>query len=76
VLLGTHLDAPGIVHFQASQATFEAERPEVLQMDGEPINLEWPVTFRVRKRRLRVIVPDQASEGLFSPEDGEEMESV
>ncbi len=68
VLLRTHLDAPGIVHFQASEATFEAAEPAVLQMDGEPVWLEWPIRFAVRQRKLKVIMPAEGDSNMFTAE--------
>ena len=68
VLTRTHLDAPGIVHFQASEATFEASSAPVLQIDGEPVRLEWPLHFEVRARRLKVLVPASGGADMFTPE--------
>lgn len=68
VLTRTHLDAPGIVHFQASEATFEASSAPVLQMDGEPVRLVWPLHFAVRSRRLKVLVPESGGSDMFMPE--------
>jgi diacylglycerol kinase (ATP) len=68
VLTRTHLDAPGIVHFQASEATFESSTAPVLQIDGEPVRLEWPLHFEVRSRRLKVLVPESGGADMFSPE--------
>ncbi|MCJ7511479.1 MAG: diacylglycerol kinase family lipid kinase [Anaerolineales bacterium] len=71
VLTRTHLDAPGIVHFQAREATFEASEAPVLQMDGEPVHLDWPLRFKVRERRLRVLVPATGAADLFSAESAQ-----
>jgi diacylglycerol kinase (ATP) len=76
VLTRTHLDAPGIVNFQASSATFESDSAPVLQMDGEPVHLEWPLQFGVKARKLKVLVPASGGADLFmpDPEGGNEPE--
>jgi len=65
---GTHVDAPGIVHFQASEATFEVDEALHMQFDGEPRRIHSPLKFSVRKRALRVLVPAQVEPKLFSSE--------
>ncbi len=40
ILRGDLQDTPGVVHFQASEATFEAEDAISIHMDGEPRLLE------------------------------------
>jgi YegS/Rv2252/BmrU family lipid kinase len=57
VLRGKHVDAPGVRHFQASEATFVAERDIPFQLDGEPRLLSSPAHFTVREQVLRVLVP-------------------
>lgn len=66
VLLGVHSDAPEMVHFKSSQATFEAEGELPMQFDGEPAMMTSPVEFTVRSRVLRVLVPKTTTSELFS----------
>jgi len=68
VLTRTHLDAPGIVHFQAGEATFESSMTPVLQMDGEPVRLNWPLRFEVQSRKLKVLVPSSGARDMFTTE--------
>jgi YegS/Rv2252/BmrU family lipid kinase len=66
VLRGTHIDAPGVVHFQADEATFEAEGEFLMQVDGEPCHVRPPVRLTVRRQVLRVLVPKEPLPRLFS----------
>jgi YegS/Rv2252/BmrU family lipid kinase len=65
ILLGAHLDDPGIVHFQSREATFEAEGILPMHVDGEPLDTEAPVRFRVHPKALRVLVPEALSPTIF-----------
>jgi diacylglycerol kinase (ATP) len=62
VLLGVHFDAPGVVHFQSSQAVFEADREITMHFDGEPLVVESPLKFSTLKRSLNVLMPDPVAE--------------
>jgi diacylglycerol kinase (ATP) len=57
IFLGTHVDAPGIIHFRSSQAVFEAEHDLPMQCDGEPFIAGSPIKFEVRRQALKVLVP-------------------
>jgi YegS/Rv2252/BmrU family lipid kinase len=66
VLRGAHVDAPGVVHFQASEASFESEGEFLMQVDGEPCQLHSPVRLSLRKQALRVLVPKEPLPRVFS----------
>lgn len=66
VLRGDLKDAPGVVHFRASEALIEAEGELHMQIDGEPRKMDAPIRITVAERVLRVIVPEQAKTDLFS----------
>ncbi|TFH37901.1 MAG: diacylglycerol kinase family lipid kinase [Anaerolineales bacterium] len=70
IFMGRHVSAEGVVHFSASEATFEADGDLPLQCDGEPWNIRSPISFRVRKQALRVLIPSDAGPHLFSPDTG------
>ena len=65
VFRGTHVDAPGVVHFRAGEATFEIETDTPMQLDGEPWVMESPIQFNIRRKVLRVLVPADVSSRLF-----------
>ena len=67
VLMGAHVDAPGVVHFQASEAIFEAQGELPMHLDGEPSSLLSPVRIVARKQSLRVIVPEGGISLLARP---------
>jgi diacylglycerol kinase family enzyme len=67
VLLGMHVDHPGVVHFQAAEATFECAYPLPVHLDGEPTDLGSFATFSTRKRTLRLLVPEGLTSEVFSP---------
>jgi len=63
---GTHIDAPGVDHFRAQEATFIAKSSMPMQFDGEPMTIASPVEFKVHRRVLRVLVPSEGEPRLFS----------
>src|SRR3989304_5128900 len=66
ILMGTHAETPGVVHFQTDQAVFECEGSITMQLDGEPIEFPTPCEFTVRPRALKVIVPRPAGPRVFT----------
>lgn len=66
IFMGTHIDAPGIVHFRASEAVFEADGDLPMQCDGEPYPIKSPIQFEVRKQVLNVFVPAEYDKRAFS----------
>jgi YegS/Rv2252/BmrU family lipid kinase len=70
IFTGTHVSSEGVVHFAASEATFEVEGELPMQCDGEPIYVNSPLHFKVRKQALRVLTPSDAGPHLFSPDTG------
>jgi len=66
ILMGTHVDSPGVVHFQTNEAVFESDRSISMQLDGEPITLDTSCTFGVRPRVLNVIVPRPGGPQVFT----------
>ena len=67
VLLGMHVDSPGVVSFQAAEATFESAYPLPVHIDGEPAQVGPFVKFTTRSRTLRLLVPEGAATRVFSP---------
>ncbi len=66
VFRGTHVDAPGVVHFQAAEARFEAGPRLTMQLDGEPYTMSSPACLHVRHQELRVLVPREPRSRLFA----------
>lgn len=66
IFMGTHIDAPGIVHFRAAEATIEASTRMPMQCDGEPFSTDSPIKFEVRKQALKVLVPSTEGTRVFS----------
>jgi YegS/Rv2252/BmrU family lipid kinase len=66
IFRGTHVDAPGVTHFQAHDAVFESNTAVVMQFDGEPKVLQPPLQFKVHRKALRVLVPADGGPRLFS----------
>jgi len=66
ILMGTHAETPGVVHFQTDKAVFECEGSITMQLDGEPIEFPTPCEFSVRPRALKVIVPRPAGPRVFT----------
>lgn len=73
IFMGRHVEAEGVVHFRASEANFKTATKLPMQIDGEPVMMDTPLRFRVRRKSLKVLVPSDASLRVFSPvmEDGE-----
>ncbi len=66
ILTGRHVDAHGVVNFQAAEAQFELMAETPVHLDGEPGKVGSPARFRTEKRVLRVLVPSGTSPLLFS----------
>jgi YegS/Rv2252/BmrU family lipid kinase len=56
VYSGTHVQLPVVHTFRAREVRVSSDRPFTMYADGDPI-AELPVTVRVHRRALRVIVP-------------------
>lgn len=70
VIRGKHVDAPGVHHFQASEALFEGQEPLPIQSDGEPAEQKTQAHFAVREKALRVLIPRELKSDLFSSREG------
>lgn len=57
ILLGVHIDAPDVVHFQAEQAVFESASDIHMHFDGEPEVLKSPLHFQTLPSTLNVLIP-------------------
>jgi diacylglycerol kinase family enzyme len=66
VLRGKHVDSPGVIHFQASEASFSTEEELPFQMDGEAKRITSPAHFRIHEKVLRVLVPFGGDLSMFS----------
>lgn len=55
----------GVDYYRGREVTISSQTPLFVQADGEPIGTT-PMTFRVVPRALRVLVPQELPEGLFS----------
>lgn len=66
IFMGTHVDAPGVVHFRASEAVFESRDELPMQYDGEPVQVTSPLEFKVRRQVLKVLVPSEEGGRAFS----------
>ncbi len=71
ILLGQHVDDPNVIHFKADRAVFTADQPLPMQLDGEPHAEPNQIRFAVRRRVVRVLVPQGGWPDLFSDEQEE-----
>ncbi|MBN1953963.1 MAG: diacylglycerol kinase family lipid kinase [Anaerolineae bacterium] len=67
VFSGRHLQDPKVVHRQVRQVAVWAEQPMDVQADGDPAGTT-PISLRVVPRALRILVPPQSPNHLFSSE--------
>ena len=58
IFLGSHSEAPGVVHFQAARALFESESELQIHFDGEPYSVSSPVEFQTLRNSLNVLLPE------------------
>jgi YegS/Rv2252/BmrU family lipid kinase len=65
---GRHLQDPRVVHRQAREITIWTKEPMATQVDGDPVGIT-PVSLRVVPRALRILVPPQTPQTLFSREE-------
>jgi len=75
ILMGTHVEAPQVIHFRADQASFESSAPMPLHVDGEPAPKLTHVSLRVQPMALKVIVPRGGWPSLFSDSQAESLEA-
>jgi YegS/Rv2252/BmrU family lipid kinase len=68
LLSGRHAQSQHVRQVQFRQLRLESESPAYVQVDGEPCAVVSPITFRIRPKSLRVLVPDQTPQHLFSSE--------
>lgn len=73
VLKGTHEEAPGVIHFKSQEAVFEATGGIPMHFDGEPFTLQSPVHFESRRKTLRVLLPSDGRQQLFSASESAEV---
>jgi len=66
IFRGTHIDAPGVIHFREREACFKVEQEMYLQLDGEPHGLTRTMTFSIEKQALPILVPNAGGPRLFS----------
>jgi diacylglycerol kinase family enzyme len=66
VLKGTHEESPGVIHFKSSEAILEASGDIQMHFDGEPFTMKSPVRFESRRKTLRVLLPSDARQQLFT----------
>jgi YegS/Rv2252/BmrU family lipid kinase len=71
ILLGSHVDAPEVVHFRAGEAKFEAASQIPLQFDGDPQQAGNELHLRVRRKALNVLVPPGGWPQVFSDPEAE-----
>jgi len=66
LLSGRHAQSQRVHQVQFRQLRLESESPTYVQVDGEPCNVESPVSFRIQPKSLRVLVPDTTPQLLFN----------
>jgi YegS/Rv2252/BmrU family lipid kinase len=76
ILTGRHVDASGVVHFQAREAQFEMPAGTAMQMDGEPARTTSPARLRAESGVLRVLVPSETHPFLLSDSDPQTPEAA
>lgn len=69
ILMGRHVDAPGLVHFRAENAVFEAEETLPMHVDGEPGPAAESVELSLRSRVLKVLMPEGGWPAVFSDQE-------
>lgn len=72
IFRGTHIDAPGVIHFRESHARLQTETETFLQLDGEPQGRVSTMEFSTKKQALAVLVPNHGSPHLFTTADPED----
>jgi diacylglycerol kinase family enzyme len=66
LLAGRHVQSQRVHQVQFSQLRLESESPAYVQVDGEPCDIDAPVTFRIQPKSLRVLVPHETPQHLFN----------
>jgi len=66
LLSGRHAQSQRVHQVQFRQLRLESESPAYVQVDGEPCDVKSPVTFRIKAKSVRVLVPDETPQLLFN----------
>lgn len=66
LLSGSHLHSDRVRCIRFRQLSLESDQTVYAQMDGEPISDKGPVSIEVKQCALRVLVPRNVPEGLFT----------
>jgi YegS/Rv2252/BmrU family lipid kinase len=69
MLTRAHVDAPGVVHFRSTAATFRGAHPLTLHVDGEPVATGTHLDIEILPRRLWVLTPAAGEVRLFTQLD-------
>lgn len=65
LLAGKHVQSQRVHQVQFHQLRLESDSPAYVQVDGEPWDVESPVTIGIQPRTLRILVPDETPQPLF-----------
>jgi YegS/Rv2252/BmrU family lipid kinase len=66
LLAGNHVQSQRVHQVQFHQLRLESESPAYVQVDGEPCDVNLPVTFSIQPKALRVLVPNETPQRLFN----------
>ncbi|MDX1600923.1 MAG: diacylglycerol kinase family lipid kinase [Anaerolineales bacterium] len=69
ILMGRHVEAPGLIHFRAAEAEFETQGRLPLHVDGEPGPEGELVKLELRPRALKVLMPEGGWPEVFTEEE-------
>jgi len=70
IFRGTHVDAPGVIHFREREAHLITKEATYLQMDGEPCGKTGSLQFSTKKQALPLLVPGTGGPRMFSSGGG------
>ncbi len=63
---GRHLTSKRVKHFRFQTIHIESDRPLYLQLDGDPIEAGCQVDVKILRQAIKILVPRQAPESLFT----------
>ncbi len=76
LLRGSHMSSSGVDHLQSDQAIFHTPANVQVLLDGETVEMQSPLEFRVHKQILKVLVPSGFESGLFMTQCVESLDHI
>jgi YegS/Rv2252/BmrU family lipid kinase len=73
---GLHLNSSGVDHLQSDHAIFHTFANIPVLLNGETMQMQSPLEFKVHKHVLKILVPSEPESGLFMTKEVESLDHL